>query len=76
MPDFDLTAQGFRLPHFFTKRRRTRFPTVDAVLWKTLCLPSAIVGDVILLPGGIVIYGSAALFFTLMIKGLSEAGGL
>ena len=53
-----------------------RFPTVDAVLWKTLCLPSAIVGDVILLPGGIVIYGSAALFFTLMIKGLSEAGGL
>lgn len=53
-----------------------RFPTVDAVLWKTLCLPSAIVGDVILLPGGIVIYGSTALFFYLIVKGLSEAGGL
>ena len=25
MPDFDLTAQGFRLPHVFTKRRRTVF---------------------------------------------------
>ncbi len=27
MPDFDLTAQGFRLPHVFTKRRRTKITT-------------------------------------------------
>ena len=52
-----------------------RFPTVDAVLWKTLCLPSAIVGDVILLPGEIVVFTGTTLYIYLIIKLIEEAGG-
>ena len=51
-----------------------RFPTVDAVLWKTLCLPSAIVGDVILLPGEIVIFGGTTFLIYAIVKGIQEKG--
>ena len=51
-----------------------RFPTVDAVLWKTLWMPSAIVGDVILLPGEIVIFGGTTLFIYAIVKGIQEEG--
>ncbi len=51
-----------------------RFPTVDAVLWKTLCLPSAIVGDVILMPGEIVIFGGTTFLIYAIVKGIQEEG--
>ena len=51
-----------------------RFPTVDAVLWKTLCLPSAIVGDVILMPGEIVIFGGTTFLIYAIVKGIQEKG--
>ena len=44
-----------------------RSPTADAVLWKTLCLPPMIVGDVILMPGEIVYYGCLSLAITMVV---------
>ena len=51
-----------------------RFPTVDAVLWKTLWMPSAIVGDVILMPGEIVIFGGTTFLIYAIVKGIQEKG--
>ena len=44
-----------------------RFPTWDAVLWKALWLPTAVVADVILMPVYIVYFGCLGIAITMVL---------